>query len=58
MKKYLEERRQRDRELAEREAKARCAICKQKLPAPALERFGDERKFCSADCLADAEEGR
>lgn len=60
LKKRLELRRQRNRELAALDAKNRCAKCKIGLSADAqvFMIWGDEARFCSSDCRDDVQERR
>lgn len=55
MKRNLEQRRQRNRELAAEDAKYRCAFCRKALPARAVVRL-DGTKFCGDDCVESFEE--
>lgn len=54
--KQLDARRERNRELAIADRAHRCAVCLRALPATGAKTlFGDDRKFCSDDCLDSAE---
>jgi len=53
--KALKERRRRNQELAAADRANRCAWCQIALPsAGAVQLLGDQRKFCSVGCAADA----
>lgn len=57
MRRRLEQRRRRLRELAAADARNRCAFCRRALPAAGAQMFwpGQER-FCSQDCYDDAKD--
>lgn len=56
--KQIEQRRAINRAIAERDAKARCPICKRALPPICACCFSalDEQPYCSEDCVGIAEE--
>lgn len=55
-KKRLTERRERNRQLAEMDAKHRCGTCKRELPRTGVHlRWHDPHMYCSSECLADAD---
>lgn len=56
IRKRIQERRERNKQLGEREAKARCGMCRIELPTKVFLRWADPLMYCSADCLADANE--
>lgn len=56
MKKHIRERRERNRRLAESDAKQRCAFCKRELPTQAVRKWDEPERYCDEACLADADE--
>lgn len=51
-KKAIEQRRQRNRELAQLDARNRCGYCKKPLPKTGVHTsLGQLRSFCSVECL-------
>lgn len=56
-KRRIAERRERNRQLAEADARNRCGMCKRELPKTGVYlRWQDPRVYCSRGCLEDAEE--
>lgn len=55
-KQQLAERRRRNQELAQQDAKHRCTICKRSFAESGqiVESFGAEGRFCSTACLEEA----
>lgn len=56
MKPHVKARREHNRRLGEADAALRCAFCRQALPALAVVRWQDGKKFCSDEHLRDFEE--
>jgi hypothetical protein len=56
VKQRLKERRAINRALAVADSKHRCGTCKRVLRVIVYQRWGDSKMYCSADCLADAEQ--
>lgn len=57
MRRYLKERRERNRQLAVRDGERRCTACKQALPAlGSITRWSLGERFCSEACWLDHEE--
>lgn len=56
--KALKTRKARNRELAEREARNRCAQCKKPLEVPWVSDTFGGRRYCSVGCMTDYLAGR
>lgn len=57
-KKDIKTRRQRNIELTRRDRANRCPVCLKALDGAAVVNYGTDQRFCSYDCMDEAEERR